>query len=91
MDQHLQLVVHSVATQPLPPPFRQSIKADTFPRSLSESIDSGNLAFVRREDTDYASDYSHFGCVRLLVWAFVFEGALVIAISAYWWRPRLIR
>jgi len=31
---------------------------------------------------------SHFGCVRFLVWAMVFEVALVIA-GLLWWRLRL--
>jgi hypothetical protein len=39
---------------------------------------------------NYASDYDHLGCFRVLVWAFLFEGALAIAIAARWWLPRLI-
>jgi hypothetical protein len=90
MDQRSQFVVHSFAPQPLTL-FRHSTKPDTLPRSLSEAIDSRNLAFVRREDIDHASDYNRFGCVRVLAWAALFEGALVIAISLFWWLPRLIR
>lgn len=90
MHQRSQFVVHSFAPQPSTP-FRHSTKPDTLPQSLSEAIDSRNLAFVRREDIDNASDCNRFDCVRVLVWAALFEGALVIAISSFWWLPRLIR
>jgi hypothetical protein len=84
-------MVHRVPTQPALPSFRYSTKPDTLPRCLSECLDSGNLASDRREDVDYASDYDHFGCVRVLVWAFFFQGALVMAISAWCWVPRVIQ
>lgn len=90
MNQRPQLTVHRDLTQPAPPSFRHLTKPDTLPRSLSESIDSRNLAFDRREDMNYAAHYDHFGCIRVLGWAFLFEGALVIAISACWWLPRLL-
>jgi hypothetical protein len=35
-------------------------------------------------------DSRNQSCVRVLVWAFLFEGALVMTISARWWLPRLI-
>ena len=90
MNQRPQLTVHRDLTQPAPPSFRHLTKPDTLPRSLSESIDSRNSSCVQREDMNDASNYGHFACVRVLVWAFLFEGALVMAISARWWLPRLI-
>ena len=84
MNQRPQLTVHRDLTQPAPPSFRHLTKPDTLPRSLSESVDSGNPSCVQREDMNYASNYDHFGGVRVLVWAFLFEGALVMAISARW-------
>jgi hypothetical protein len=43
---------------------------------------------TQEEDVAAIEHESHFGCVRLLVWAMVFEVALVIA-GLLWWRLRL--
>ena len=91
MDQRSQFVVHRVATQSPPLFSRHPTKPDPFPKRWTEPTDSLNPTSVRRENSDYLYEESHFGCVRVLVWAIVFEGGLAIAVSAFWWLPHLIR
>jgi hypothetical protein len=53
-------------------------------------VDHQKLTGIVPEDADDVHYDGRFGCARVLVWALIFEGALVIAISICWWLPDLV-
>jgi hypothetical protein len=67
-------------------------KADAYRTPGREvCLDHQKSTGVVPEDAKDIHHQSHFGSARVVVWALIFEGALVIAISVRWWLPDLVR
>ena len=55
-----------------------------FPIFLEQSQTFPQVANVRSVDPELLYNEDKLGCARGVIWAFVFEAALIVAITIFW-------